>query len=127
MNRYFLVVSPGLERLLYREIQDYIPRLKTNPAKVYFTTGGIELDCIFYLKQFVICSIERGISASDFEIETSRSSFRFISYVIESMRLRLSRFHASQWYELENGVNHLPLSLVTNNYKEYNVDLHIVS
>ena len=49
MNRYFLVVSPGLERLLYQEIQDYLPRLRTNPAKVYFTTGGIELDCILFV------------------------------------------------------------------------------
>lgn len=49
MNRYFLVVSPGLERLLYQEIQDYLPRLRTNPTKVYFTTGGIELDCILFV------------------------------------------------------------------------------
>ena len=42
------------------------------------------------------------------------------------MRLRLARFHASQWYELENGVNHLPLSGILDDISNYSFDLHIV-
>lgn len=48
MNRYFLVVAPGLERLLFKEIQGYVPRLRQSTSKVNFTVGGIELDCISF-------------------------------------------------------------------------------
>lgn len=48
MNRYFLVVTPGLERLLFKEIQGYLPRLRQSTSKVKFTVGGIELDCISF-------------------------------------------------------------------------------
>ena len=45
MNRYFLVVTPGLEKLLYKEICEYVPRLRTSQTKAFFTTGGIEMKC----------------------------------------------------------------------------------
>lgn len=68
MNRYFLVVTPGLERLLYREIKGYIPRINATSIHPYFTTGGLELKCIHtnYINHSI--SIERRVLNSDFKI-----------------------------------------------------------
>lgn len=41
---------------------------------------------------------------------------------IESIRMRIGSFFASQWYQLENGLNHLPLPTGWR----FRPDLHIV-
>ena len=42
------------------------------------------------------------------------------------MRLRLAQFHASKWYELENGVNHLNLASVDPDFAHHAVKIHVV-
>ena len=45
MNRYLLVVTPGIEKLLYEEVQTLVPRLQTLGRPDGIVKGGIELDC----------------------------------------------------------------------------------
>lgn len=42
------------------------------------------------------------------------------------MRLRLAQFHASKWYELENGVNHLNLASFDPAFAHHAVKIHVV-
>ena len=42
------------------------------------------------------------------------------------MRLRLAQFHASKWYELENGVNHLNLASVDPAFARHTVKIQVV-
>ena len=45
MNRYLLVVNPGLERLLLREICRFVPTISDITNHVSFIKGGVEIDC----------------------------------------------------------------------------------
>ena len=45
---------------------------------------------------------------------------------LETVRLRLAQFHASKWYELENGVNHLNLASVDPDFAHHAVKIHVV-
>lgn len=45
MNKYLLVVTPGLEHLLRDEISTYVNRLSTRGAAMKMLKGGIELAC----------------------------------------------------------------------------------
>lgn len=53
MNRYLLVVTPGIEKLLYKEVQTLVPRLQTLGRPGGFVKGGIELDCINCVKTLI--------------------------------------------------------------------------
>ena len=46
MNRYLLVVSPGLERLLISEIKSLVARINEKVNHIVLIKGGAELDCI---------------------------------------------------------------------------------
>ena len=43
MNKYLLVVTPGLEHLLRDEISAYVSRLSTRGAAMKKLKGGIEI------------------------------------------------------------------------------------
>ena len=43
MNKYLLVVTPGLEHLLCDEISTYVSRLSTGGAAMKMLKGGIEV------------------------------------------------------------------------------------
>ena len=43
MNKYLLVVTPGLEHLLRDEISTYVSRLSTRGAAMKMLKGGIEI------------------------------------------------------------------------------------
>lgn len=53
MNRYLLVVTPGIEKLLYKEVQTLVPRLQTLGKPDGFVKGGIELDCSNCIKTLI--------------------------------------------------------------------------
>lgn len=46
MNRYLLVVNPGLERLLISEIKSLVARINEKVNHIVLIKGGAELDCI---------------------------------------------------------------------------------
>ena len=46
MNRYFLVVNPGLEHLLFREVCRLVPQISEKSNHISFLKGGAELDCM---------------------------------------------------------------------------------
>ena len=45
MNRYLLVVTPRIEKLMYKKVQTLVPRLQTLGKPDGFVKGGIELNC----------------------------------------------------------------------------------
>lgn len=60
MNRYLLVVTPGIEKLLHKEVQSLVPRLQTLGSRDRFVKGGIELDCSNYVKTLTYSNRSRG-------------------------------------------------------------------
>ncbi|KAK8794301.1 hypothetical protein WA171_003425, partial [Blastocystis sp. BT1] len=87
MNRYLLVVNPGLERLLISEIKSLVARINEKVNHIVLIKGGAELDLPL---EDALCIASQ-------------------SRLLESIRIRVGSFYASQWYQLENGVNHLSL------------------
>ena len=46
MNRYLLVVNPGLERVLLEEVRLLVPTLQEEANRIFCIRGGIEMDCM---------------------------------------------------------------------------------
>ena len=46
MNRYLLVVNPGLERVLLEEVRLLVPSLQEGANRISCIRGGIEMDCM---------------------------------------------------------------------------------
>ena len=49
MNRYLLVVTPGLERLLCDEISTYLGREISRDKGLVVMKGGIEVACALFI------------------------------------------------------------------------------
>ena len=47
MNRYLLVVNPGLERVLLEEIRLLVPSLQEGANRIFCIRGGIEVDSMW--------------------------------------------------------------------------------
>ena len=61
MNRYLLVVTPGLERLLCDEISTLLGRTISRDKGLVVIKGGIEMACVLFIAWHDHCSDERGV------------------------------------------------------------------
>ena len=70
MNRYLLVVTPGLERLLCDEISTLLGRTISRDKGLVVIKGGIEVACVLFTAWHDHCSDEGGVLHHRHQVQT---------------------------------------------------------